>query len=133
MRHGTEYAYRKKGCRCDQCVAYKAGAWQRYRDANATSLVERDRLRNAENPAKRNEGRWRASARTRGVSVVDFAPELLAGRLSMFSGCWMCGALPTEVDHVKPLAAGGPHMLANLRPICGPCNRSKGSRWPLTA
>lgn len=48
----------------------------------------------------------------------------------MFPGCWMCGGEWAEIEHVKPLALGGPHILANLRPSCGPCNRRKGAHWP---
>ncbi|MGX7727586.1 HNH endonuclease [Rhodococcus sp. 5G237] len=36
------------------------------------------------------------------------------------------------VDHVKPINKGGPHMLANLRPACGPCNSRKRDQWPFT-
>jgi 5-methylcytosine-specific restriction endonuclease McrA len=43
----------------------------------------------------------------------------------------MCGAEAVEWDHVKPLAKGGAHILANLRPACLSCNRSKRDRWPL--
>jgi len=60
---------------------------------------------------------------------VPFTIAQLAARLTMFSGCWMCGSTPNEVEHVKPLARGGWHMLANLRPACGRCNRRKGTRW----
>ena len=45
--------------------------------------------------------------------------------------CWMCGAEATEIDHVKPLSAGGSNWPANLRPACHPCNRAKSNHWPL--
>lgn len=48
----------------------------------------------------------------------------------MFAGCWVCGGEATQVDHVKPIAAGGAHILANLRPICGQCNQRKKDKWP---
>jgi hypothetical protein len=55
----------------------------------------------------------------------------LDARWAYYGGrCWMCGDPATEWDHVKPLAAGGhPSLLANLRPMCGPCNVAKGSSW----
>lgn len=31
----------------------------------------------------------------------------------------------------KPLAKGGLHCLANLRPACRACNAQKNARWPL--
>lgn len=39
--------------------------------------------------------------------------------------CWLCGGPWSQWDHVIPLAASGPHVLANLRPACGPCNNRK--------
>lgn len=42
--------------------------------------------------------------------------------------CWMCGGPYEEADHVIPLALGGPHCLANLRPACKSCNSAKGAK-----
>lgn len=42
--------------------------------------------------------------------------------------CTYCHAIPSEglqMDHIFPLAQGGPHCLANVTPACGPCNRAK--------
>lgn len=45
-----------------------------------------------------------------------------------------CVACPTNiatcycVDHVIPLARGGTHWPSNLQLLCGPCNRSKGTK-----
>ncbi len=44
----------------------------------------------------------------------------------------ICTGDAEHVEHVKPLRAGGANMLANLRPSCGPCNSSKGGRWPFS-
>jgi len=42
----------------------------------------------------------------------------------------MCGgASQLQWDHVKPLAKGGAHMLANLRLACSRCNNVKSDRW----
>lgn len=89
-----------------------------WRDAN------RDRLR---------DYGARRRARKYGAGFIPFSPEDLERRLSMFGFmCWMCRVRPFEhVDHVKPLAAGGPHCLSNLRPSCAECNFRKGSVWPL--
>lgn len=66
------------------------------------------------------------------ATVVDFTPEQIEQRMSMFGfQCWMCGGAFEAVDHVKPLSRGGPHMLANLRPACHSCNSKKGAKWPL--
>lgn len=42
--------------------------------------------------------------------------------------CQECGDWhELEVDHVLPLARGGPTVLENLQTLCGPCNRAKGA------
>lgn len=63
--------------------------------------------------------------------TVPFTEQQLRARLSMYVGCWLCGREATTIDHVKPISRGGSHMLANLRPACGPCNSGKRDRWPL--
>ena len=40
-----------------------------------------------------------------------------------------CGKPATQVDHIRPLAAGGaPYDLSNLQGMCGPHNASKGAK-----
>lgn len=71
-------------------------------------------------------------ARLAGVQTIPFTPAELAAKVEYWgSRCWRCQDAFAEIDHVKPLAAGGPHILANLRPICARCNRSKRASWPL--
>ena len=71
--------------------------------------------------------------RSRGAAGVHTAADLLA-RWSMWGGrCWMCGAMATCTDHVKPLAKGGSNWPANLRPACKLCNSRKQAMWPYLA
>ena len=46
--------------------------------------------------------------------------------------CYLCGlalrAPEVTLDHVIPLARGGPHTADNLRIACRPCNSRKGAR-----
>lgn len=94
---------------------------RKWREANP----ERSRLiaRQAQN---------RRRARLADALTVDFTTSDLELRMSMFGfACWMCGGPFEDIDHVKPLAAGGAHILANLRPSCHSCNASKGANWPL--
>lgn len=71
-------------------------------------------------------------ARIKGATVVPFTAQQLRDRMSVYDRCWICGSGSwTEVDHVKPISKGGPHMLANLRPACLPCNRRKLATWPI--
>ncbi len=77
----------------------------------------------------------RATARRahkRETMVLPFTAEQLRERLSVYDRCWICGSEAwEEVDHVKPIAKGGPHILANLRPACRNCNRRKSAAWPI--
>lgn len=91
----------------------------------AWEAKNRDRLRhhNRENTTRRR--------RLMAGSLVPFMADQLHARLAFFGfECWICGAPYEAVDHVKPLAKGGAHMLANLRPICRSCNSSKRAKWP---
>lgn len=54
--------------------------------------------------------------------------DCLAAKVAYWGDrCWMCHEPWNSLDHVKPLAAGGPHCLANLRPACMRCNRRKNA------
>lgn len=56
--------------------------------------------------------------------------EEIAARVEFYGWrCWICRAPFAEVDHVKPIAAGGSNWPSNLRPICVSCNRRKSSTW----
>jgi 5-methylcytosine-specific restriction endonuclease McrA len=59
--------------------------------------------------------------------AVDAAS--VRSKATMWPGCWICGGPKDAIDHVKPRARGGAHLLCNLRPICTGCNSAKGSRW----
>jgi predicted nucleic acid-binding Zn ribbon protein len=74
----------------------------------------------------------RRRARKQKAQHIPYSEEQLQQRLSMWGfRCWVCGiAEATESDHVKPIAAGGADILANIRPCCSSCNASKGKSWP---
>lgn len=152
--HGIQ-AYRRHRCRCDVCRAAntaEARAWQVKTDYwSRPDVVERRRKQRSTAEAKAADSqRWSKyytanrdamivhakvkEVRRKGAPTIPFTPEQLEARLSMYSGCWMCGT-PTgtdrHIDHVKPLSRGGWHCLSNLRPSCQRCNLSKGSKWPI--
>ena len=68
--------------------------------------------------------------RQEAIAGVSFTQQQIRDRMASFGfRCWMCGGPFEHIDHVKPLALGGPHLLANLRPACAGCNLSNGARW----
>lgn len=95
--------------------------------ANASS-----RRRWAADPEKFREAfRRRHAAIKRGCAVYQFTTDQLAAKVAYWDAkCWICSGPWDSIDHVKPLNKGGPHMLANLRPVCTPCNTRKLDRWP---
>lgn len=71
-------------------------------------------------------------ARLIGTLVIPFTREQLDAKMQYWGNrCWICKGLYEQLDHVKPLSKGGPHILANFRPICKSCNCSKNNTWPL--
>ena len=119
--------------------------FRQYRQENRQVIIERNRRWRAQKTEvyRQRARRYRAKsrhvtrvrelrrrARLLAATSVPFTAEELQARLGMYAGCWICGGSADEVDHVKPLAKGGPNMLANMRPICSRCNRLKWDRWP---
>lgn len=74
-----------------------------------------------------SEGYWVPSRQHFGaVPRTALAPSI-RGRILAAGVCAYCGDAegPFEVDHVVPLARGGPNVESNLACACVPCNRSK--------
>lgn len=100
------------------------------RNANPEAFRERERRNDANRcKVKRAQKEARRRAKRRSVTIAPFTVEQLTARLSMWSGCWLCGGEWEAVDHVKPLSRGGAHCLANFRPACKPCNSWKHNKW----
>lgn len=153
-RHGLVYTY-KSGCRCTECCEAKSVAMRAWHAEHSywsrpDVVARRKERRSTQDARDAEKRRWERyyrenrdsviaaardkAARRNGAPTIPFTADQLEDRLSMFAGCWMCGGERDEsfhVDHVKPLSKGGWHCLANLRPACGPCNISKGAKWPL--
>lgn len=153
--HGSVARYRR-GCRCDECRAANTESMRRYIESSnywsrPDVVARRKELRSTQDARDAEKRRWERyyrenreqlivaakakEVRRKGAPTIPFTVAQLEERLSMFAGCWMCGAEldgGMHIDHVKPLSKGGWHCLANLRPACGPCNLSKGAKWPLS-
>jgi len=125
--------------------AYKARALRRYREKRNLVLLQvaewaaanRELTRTykrkwaRENPDSVREKVRRRAAQKAAVLHIPFTTEQLAAKVAYWGDrCWICGGANEAIDHVKPLAKGGAHALANLRPICTACNTRKKDRWP---
>jgi 5-methylcytosine-specific restriction endonuclease McrA len=88
------------------------------------------------NADKAREAGRRRRARKRQAAVIPFTSDQLVERMSYYGyRCYLklpgvCTGGFEHVEHVKPLAKGGAHVLANLRPACRPCNAYKSDKWP---
>lgn len=111
----------------------RMAAW-RARNPEVSRQRTRESVRRwkAANRDRANQYERRRHAIKKGAPTIGFGVDELAAKLAYWGWrCWMCGDPADTLDHVKPLAAGGPHCLSNLRPACRSCNSSKGARWPM--
>jgi len=116
---------------------------RRYAAKNSAAAVERARQWKLANPERNRENMRRKSlvrnAKKKAATVVAFTQEQLDQRMAYYGNrCWIqipgvCTGAFDHVDHVKPLIKDGPHMLANVRPACAPCNQRKSDKWPFEA
>ncbi|OHD15046.1 MAG: hypothetical protein A2Y38_25875 [Spirochaetes bacterium GWB1_59_5] len=64
-------------------------------------------------------------------AVGEATTAQVRARWDYYGGkCWICGRDATDMDHVKPIAAGGSNWASNLKPACRSCNRAKSAKWP---
>jgi len=66
-------------------------------------------------------------------ALSDVTPVSWQNLIDAFGGrCFYCGGEGRlEMDHVIPVSRGGRHVLANLVPACGTCNKRKHNAQPL--
>jgi len=78
---------------------------------------------------KRNEHRRRALKQGSKAGTVSYR-QLWANSGGMCNLCRVAvDKTVGHVDHVIPLARGGPHSQENLQILCGPCNLKKGAKF----
>ena len=108
----------------------RAEITRRWSKENPDRRAEFERKWRQANPEKVSEYARRRRARVLAAATVPFTTDQLAQKMAYWGNqCWMCGGVADSIDHVKPLAKGGPHVLANLRPACMPCNSRKSAKW----
>lgn len=99
--------------RCLDCGArYEPGDPSRCPEHAAATLARIDAARRARRGSRYGSAYRTARARVLAESTV----------------CWICGRPGSDtVDHVVPVARGGSHDAANLRPAHLGCNSSRGA------
>lgn len=107
----------------------EAHAWNQANPERRKAIARKYQQANLHGTVR--EATRRRYATRKGAPALIFSPDQLAQRSAYYGGlCWCCGVVASEWDHVIPLSKGGWHCLANLRPICRPCNATKSDRWP---
>lgn len=130
-------AARKRANDRAYCAANKERIRERGREyhlKNRDVIIQRVRAWAAANPERRRKtgNDYRSRKYAAEACGVPFTAEQLVRRISYYGDrCWVCHGEWTDLDHVKPLKRGGPNLLANLRPICRPCNSTKHAAWPM--
>lgn len=131
------YWVNRKNC-IAKCVQHHKAKWDYYRAygyewrrKNPDAVAAIGRRFRVRHRLKINHKNSMRAARKRQVTVVPIPYEQAALKMAYWGNCcWMCGGPFEAVDHVKPIAKGGPHVLANLRPACQSCNSKKSDKWP---
>jgi 5-methylcytosine-specific restriction endonuclease McrA len=81
------------------------------------------------------EHRYRAKRAGTGGNIT--VAEMSAYRAEHGQACAACKITVKEygramqIDHVMPLAKGGPNIIGNVQFLCGPCNSSKQAKYPI--
>jgi 5-methylcytosine-specific restriction endonuclease McrA len=78
-------------------------------------------------PSRTERSKRRAAAH--GYSGEHFTLEEWEALVELYGRrCLRCGARePLSVDHITPLCLGGSNTIANIQPLCEPCNSLKGA------
>jgi 5-methylcytosine-specific restriction endonuclease McrA len=116
--------------RCKVCAVAVRREWARSNPAAHRAHVRKWRLANPEKmkiARRRDEGIRRA--RKRGVAYESIDPVVVLERDGH-----RCGICNEEIvgdfhlDHVVPLAKGGPHLYSNVQAAHPSCNIKKGAK-----
>ena len=107
--------------KCSVCYANRRKAYRPgYRERYKATESGRATLKMA---------RKRRKMRIRNAPVNDLTVAQERWVFKLYgTNCLKCGASPVALDHVIPLAQGGPHTASNLQPLCWVCNSSKCAR-----
>ncbi len=99
---------------------------RRWQGANPGKACEKSRRWREANPGKVREKDHRRRARKKGATIGPVDEAAIHERDKV---CIYCGSdQDLTIDHLIPLARGGPHCQDNLAVACRRCNSSKGTK-----
>lgn len=100
---------------------------KRYYEENRGDQLAKSKIYREENP-----GYFAAATRKRKATKLAQTPEMNKAELVEIESMYLYNQVMPgawEVDHIKPLAAGGLHHPSNLQILTEHENRSKGAKW----
>ncbi len=123
-----------------------------YRERHRAEIRLKDRIKRAENPEAEKEKRRlkqirdrdagrrkivranrRARLRGAGKLSASIYPWLLEKQKGLCVYCRLpLAGSKAHLDHVVPLALGGPNVDSNMQLLCPPCNQRKGAKHPVS-
>ena len=109
----------------------RASAWKK---ANAESEKIRRALWSTENKDKRciqEQNRRERKRNGAGKLSADLAQRLLKVQRGKCACCHISLNDGYHLDHIMPLALGGPHEDSNIQLLCPTCNLSKNAKHPI--
>lgn len=105
--------------------------WIEYHKAdyakNGEAIRARTNAYKRANPDKQRVWHHKRRANYNGAFTTIEWEELCARHSYRCLACGQTG-LKLTVDHVVPLSKGGTNTIANLQPLCGPCNSRKHTK-----
>ena len=93
---------------------------------NRLKVRETNRVWARENPDKKNRLAQKRRARKKGNASVFYDRSEVFDRYDHL--CGYCAAPATCLDHIVPVACGGPDAIDNVIPACLVCNAKKGAK-----
>lgn len=105
-----------------------------YREKNREKIDARAAKWREQHPERAKElariQNMRRYARKKNLAGWGYTKDYhIKWRIDLFGGiCYVCRKTYSAIDHVIAVSGKGTHYPSNLRPICQPCNSSKGNK-----
>ena len=119
-----------KACCVEWVVRYKREHPERVKRGDPQLAAERSKRWKKQNRQRANDYDKRRYHRLR-ASGGDMTEDEWSEIVKRYDHrCLCCGKQgePLDLDHVIPVSLGGRHEAENVQPLCGRCNRIKGTK-----